>query len=82
MRALLMGSRPPWRRFGSSVWHHPLMTRRHLTAAEAIAAVRRGRQVEQWLGAEDLPGDRRAIKWLTWSGSSGRFTVVSIALST
>jgi hypothetical protein len=58
------------------------MTRRHLTAAEAIAAVRRGRQVEQWLGAEDLPGDRRAIKWLTWSGSSGRFTVVSIALST
>jgi hypothetical protein len=41
------------------------MGRRHLSGPEAVAALRRGRQIEQWLGADQLADGTLALSWLT-----------------
>jgi hypothetical protein len=41
------------------------MGRRHLSGPEAVAALRRGRQIEQWLGADQLADGAWALSWLT-----------------
>ena len=40
---------------------------RHLTRTQASFTLRRGRQVDQFLGREQLPDDNWAIRWLSIS---------------
>lgn len=45
---------------------------RHLTRAFALGALRRGRQVEQFIGPVDVAGDVEAIRWVVvWRGRQG-----------
>lgn len=45
---------------------------RYLTRAFAIGALKRGRQVEQFLGSVDAPTDVRAVRWATvWQSRRG-----------
>lgn len=52
------------------------MRRRHLTVQEGVAALRRGRQIEQWLGADQLEDGPTAIGWLTASRRGTSFALV------
>ena len=48
---------------------------RHLTESQASSALRRGRQIDQLLGREQLPDERWAIRWLTISPTGSRFVI-------
>lgn len=39
-------------------------SRRHLTLSEATSALRRGRQVEQYLGVDNGPDGRPVVRWV------------------
>lgn len=42
-----------------------MTSRRHLTLGEATSALRRGRQVEQFLGVANGPDGRAVVRWVT-----------------
>lgn len=50
--------------------------RRYLTPVEAVAALRRGSQIEQLLDRRVLAEGGAAIRWLTAFQSGGRFELV------
>ena len=47
--------------------------RRHLLMAEAAAALRRGAEVEQFLGMTVADNGRRSVRWLTATCSARRY---------
>lgn len=51
--------------------------RRHITLAEAVSALRRGRPIEQYLGRFTATDERQGIRWLT-AGPSGRAFVLNL----
>jgi hypothetical protein len=50
--------------------------RRYLTASEAVAALSRGSQIEQFLGSYVAPDGRSAVRWLSAFRSGRTFKVV------
>ncbi|MCP3881328.1 MAG: hypothetical protein GY701_23490 [Sulfitobacter sp.] len=48
---------------------------RHLSEDQAAAALRRGRQIEQYLGSAALSDDRWGVRWLTISHYGNEYRV-------
>lgn len=48
---------------------------RHLTESQASSTLKRGRQIDQFLGREQLPDERWAIRWITISRMGSRFVI-------
>lgn len=46
---------------------------RHLSGSQAISALRRGRQIDQLLGREQLPDGRWSVSWITIAPTSDGF---------
>ena len=48
---------------------------RHLTERQASSALRRGRQIDQFLGREQLPDRRWTLRWLTVFSTNREFVL-------